>query len=215
MARALDGARFKNCDALDCAAHLTGASSVAIQPNSENPAAKPNEPAPTNLLEKALPAPGGVATIGRLTHQDIPAICALFKKVWDGYRGELPPELLKTLVPTPLEFTSGMETVTYFAARKDNRFVGVVGVEVENGSGHIVTLLVDPEQRRQGIARQLAQAALEWARHANVNAVWVDPLAKFTAAQSLFRALGFTETGLLHRRMWNEDVRFFERVLER
>jgi GNAT superfamily N-acetyltransferase len=187
---------------------------VAIQPPSDNPASKPNEsPAPAPP-PRALPPPSGSGVvIGRLTHQDIPAICALFKKVWDAHRQEIPPELLKTLVPTPLEFSSGMETVTYFAARKDNRFVGVVGVEVENASGHIVTLLVDPEQRRQGIARQLAQAALEWARHANVNSVWVDPLAKFTAAQGLFRALGFTETGLLHRRMWNEDVRFFERVL--
>jgi GNAT superfamily N-acetyltransferase len=151
--------------------------------------------------------------VERITHQDVPAVCALLKKIWESEPTGLPVPLLKTWQPTPLEFTSWMEGVTYFAGRREGRVVGVVGCELKNGSCHLVHLAVDPESRRQGVATALLAAALDWAKRSNAPEVWADALARFTAAAALFKHLGFAECGHLHKHQWNEDVRLFEWLL--
>ena len=151
--------------------------------------------------------------VERLTHQDVNEICALYKRVWDGFRNELPNELIKAWQPSPLEFTSWMEGVTYFAARRDGKMIGAIGCEVADGSCRLVHLAVDPDARRQGVARALTSAAVEWARKSGTGSVWADALARFTAAAEMFRNLGFTECGSFHRHYWNEDVRLFEMLL--
>ncbi|MCI4327764.1 MAG: GNAT family N-acetyltransferase [Thermoplasmata archaeon] len=152
-------------------------------------------------------------TVERLTHLDVPEICALYKRVWETFRPELPPEMVKAWAPTPLEFTSWMEGVTYFAARRDGRMIGAVGCEFNDGSCRIVHLVVDPDARRLGIGSSLTSAAVDWAKHNNSSAIWVDALARFTAAAEMFRQLGFAEAGVLHKHRWKEDVRLFEKLL--
>jgi GNAT superfamily N-acetyltransferase len=151
--------------------------------------------------------------VERLAHPDIPDICGLYKRVWDAFQPPLPPELLKAWEPTPLEFTSWMEGVTYFAARRDGKMVGAIGCQITDGSCRLVHLGVDPETRRQGVGRALADAAIQWARHNQSRAVWVDALERFGAAHEMFRRLGFAEAGVLHRHRWNEDIRLFEKLL--
>ena len=151
--------------------------------------------------------------VERLTHQDVNEICALYRRVWEGFRNDLPADLIKAWEPTPLEFTSWMEGVTYFAARRDGKMVGAIGCKLVDGSCRLLHLAVDPETRRQGIATALTSAAEEWARHNNSHSVWVDALAKFTAAAEMFRRLGFNECGMLHRHYWAEDVRLLEKIL--
>jgi GNAT superfamily N-acetyltransferase len=154
-----------------------------------------------------------VLVVERINHQDVPAVCSLYKKVWDGEPTGLSAELVKSWQPTPLEFTSWMEGVTYFAARREGRVVGVVGCELSHGSCRLVHLAVDPDARRTGVASALLGAAVDWAKHSNVPEVWVEMLARFSAAAALFAHLGFTECGLLHQHQWHEDVRLFERLL--
>ncbi|HTW76519.1 MAG TPA: GNAT family N-acetyltransferase [Thermoplasmata archaeon] len=161
-------------------------------------------------------APDTKATISveRITHSDVPEICGLYKRVWDSppVTG-LPSDLLKSWQPSPLEFTSWMEGVTYFAARRDGRLIGVIGCEVARGSCRLVNLAVDPEARRSGVGTALVGAAVDWSRHANVPEIWGSALTRFTAVAALFTHLGFAESGLLHRHEWGEDVVFFERIL--
>ena len=153
-------------------------------------------------------------SVERITHQDVPEICALYRRVWEPtHSPALPAELVKSWQPTPLEFTSRMEGVTYFAARREGKLLGIVGCEVAHGNCHLVHLAVDPEARRKGVASALVAAALEWARHANAAEMWVDALEQFPAAVALFKRLGFSECGVLHKHEWNEDVRLFERIL--
>lgn len=151
-------------------------------------------------------------SVERLTHQDVNDICALYKRVWDSSPG-LPPDLVKAWEPTPLEFTSWMEGVTYFAARRDGKMIGAVGCEIAEGSCRMVHLAVDPDSRRQGVATSLTNAAVEWARHHNTHSIWADALDRFSEALEMFRHLEFNECGVLHRHYWGEDVRLFEKLL--
>ncbi len=165
-----------------------------------------DKPAPT-------PEKGASAlTVERITHQDVPAVCTLLKRVWESDAAGLPTELVKAWLPSPLEFTSRMEGVTYFAARRDGRLVGLVGGEIVHGACRLRELAVEPDGRRQGTATALVNAALEWARRSNAPSVWIESLARFAGASSLFKRLGFAQTGTLHRHEWNEDVQFFEKV---
>ncbi len=169
--------------------------------------------------ERSPPPSGKTAGAGkpivveRLTHEDVNDICALYKRVWDGYRNELPNELVKAWQPSPLEFTSWMEGVTYFAARRDGRMIGAIGCEIADGSCRLVHLAVDPDARRQGVATALTSATVEWARRNSAGSIWADALSRFTAAGEVFLKLGFAECGLFHRHYWNEDVRLFEKLL--
>ena len=151
--------------------------------------------------------------VERITHADVPAICALLKKVGDAQPAGLPPELVKAWQPAPLEFTSQMEGVTYFAARREGRVIGTVGCELRHGTCHLMALAVDPEARRQGVATVLLAAAIEWARRSNAPTVWTEPLARFTAVAALLKRHGFVPAGTLHKHEWGEDIALFERIL--
>ena len=156
--------------------------------------------------------PPAEVTVERVTHQDIPAICSLYKKVWESEAG-LPADLLKAWQPSPLEFTSWMEGVTYFAARRAGHLVGIVGCELRRGACRLVQLAVEPEARRQAVGTALVSAAVDWARRSTAATVWANPLARFQACGHLLLRLGFVESGILHRHESGEDVRLFERVL--
>jgi ribosomal protein S18 acetylase RimI-like enzyme len=162
-------------------------------------------PASKNGAPKAI-------TVERMTHEGIPDICALYKRVWDHFP-DLPVALVKAWEPTPLEFSSWMEGVTYFAARVDGKMVGAIGSRIHDGNCEIVHLAVDPEGRRQSVGSALTFQAIEWARKNHCNSVWAESLARFTVAAEMFKKLGFHECGVLHRHHFDEDVRLFEKLL--
>ena len=90
-------------------------------------------------------AKSSTLTVERLTHAEIPEICSLFKRVWDAFEPGLSADLAKSWKPTPLEFTSWMERVTYFAAMRDGRIIGTVGCETSDGNCRLIHLVVDRE----------------------------------------------------------------------
>lgn len=163
--------------------------------------------------DAARPTEAKPIVVERLTHQDVPEIVALYRRVWEPLKNELPAELVRAWQPSALEFTSGMEGVTYFAARRDGRLIGAIGCALSEGSCRLVHLAVEPEGRRQGVGAALTRAAIEWARHNQSASVWADALDRFGAAAGLFKSLGFAECGMFHRHYFKEDVRLFELIL--
>lgn len=156
---------------------------------------------------------GAAVVVTQATHNDIPEICALYKRVWDEYRGKITEELLKAWQPSPLEFTSWMEGVTYFTARRDRKLIGVLGGSMSDGSVRLLHLAVDPEARRLGVGLSLATASVDWAKRSSASSIWIEALTRFEPAINLFLKLGFHESGVLHKHFWKEDVRILEKVL--
>jgi ribosomal protein S18 acetylase RimI-like enzyme len=87
----------------------------------------------------------------------------------------------------------------FFVAEQAGRVVGFVLGQVQDEYemyrtrryGMIHELWVEPEWRRQGVARQLMQAALDLFRQAGVHQARLDSATANSAAQRLFAACGF------------------------
>jgi ribosomal-protein-alanine N-acetyltransferase len=61
--------------------------------------------------------------------------------------------------------------------------------------GHIVTIDVDPEQRRRGVGRLLMESVLDSCREAEVALVRLEVAVDNDAAIAFYTLLGFAETG--------------------
>lgn len=90
--------------------------------------------------------------------------------------------------------------------------VGYVAVVSLHGwSDHVgeIRLVVDPERRRQGIGRELAQRALVDAVECGLEKVSVEVVADQDAAVEMFRSLGFQPEAMLrdHVRDKGGDLR--------
>lgn len=78
----------------------------------------------------------------------------------------------------------------------DDQLLGAVGVERLHGGmlqhrGRIWGLMVCPNSRRQGIARQLCEAAVQEAKQLEVEKLGLEVTGDAIAAMQLYRSLGF------------------------
>lgn len=68
--------------------------------------------------------------------------------------------------------------------------VSIAGLEAE-----LLTLAVDPEQRRQGIARDLMNQMEQFCTAQNVEEIFLEVVDNNHAARALYNAFGFTVKG--------------------
>lgn len=83
--------------------------------------------------------------------------------------------------------------------RAGDRIVGLVGLWCTMGEGHIVTIAVRPEYRRQGIGELLLVAALEAAIEAGQDEVTLEYRISNQAARALYEKYGFAKVGVRAR----------------
>ena len=81
------------------------------------------------------------------------------------------------------------------AALSGGEIRGFILARAIAGEAEILTLAVDPPQRRQGIARALLEAAIAAAENAGAEAVFLEVAADNPAAIALYGAVGFTQAG--------------------
>ncbi|MGI9600255.1 MAG: ribosomal protein S18-alanine N-acetyltransferase [Acidimicrobiales bacterium] len=84
----------------------------------------------------------------------------------------------------------------YVAASVANGHVGHAGLLVQAGDGHVVTVAVDPERRRLGIATQLMLVLARRAVALGLDALTLEVRAGNQPAQSLYRQFGFGPAGV-------------------
>jgi [ribosomal protein S18]-alanine N-acetyltransferase len=104
------------------------------------------------------------------------------------------------------------------AERPGTRLAGFVIVEREsrNGrsAGHIVTLDVDPAERRRGLGTLLMHAAEEQMKQEGVEVMSLEVAENNTAARQFYRGLGFVTRGRIAKYYGGRvDAEVMEKVL--
>jgi GNAT superfamily N-acetyltransferase len=93
--------------------------------------------------------------------------------------------------------SDGSERATFFAVANED-IVGLVGgyrTAPASETVELVSMWTNPTVRRAGVGRLLVNAVLEWARACGAREVQLWVTRGNTAAEILYRAMGFTETG--------------------
>lgn len=93
--------------------------------------------------------------------------------------------------------SDGSERATFLAVADDG-IVGLVGgyrPEAASAVVELVSMWTHPTVRRTGVGRLLVNAVLDWARACGAREVQLWVTRGNTAAEFLYRAMGFTETG--------------------
>jgi len=81
----------------------------------------------------------------------------------------------------------------FYTAKEDGEIVGFIGVQLIQDEAHILHMAVDPEFRRQGIAKKMMEFALGF----HVKKWYLEVRASNIAAQKLYESFGF---GIISRR---------------
>jgi putative acetyltransferase len=103
-----------------------------------------------------------------------------------------------TEVPDLFDFSAHYEGDRggFWVARAEERVVASVGVErVDDNTGELHRLYVDPEWRRRGLGDALVLNALEWCRTRGIRrmVLWSD--TRFENSHRLYTRLGFQRLG--------------------
>ncbi|MCI0497052.1 MAG: GNAT family N-acetyltransferase [Thermoplasmata archaeon] len=144
---------------------------------------------------------------------DAAGLAALYRRVWDGYRGALPDALLDHRSPDAREIASLMADMTYFVVRDGDGIIGVARCHVECEACYLERMVVDAPFRRMGVGTALVERVV---RHANENSchkVFLNTSPKLTDSMAFYERMGFARCGLFHRHFWGEDVIFYELLL--
>lgn len=93
----------------------------------------------------------------------------------------------------------------YLAAADSGRLTGYGGLQIIFDEGHVTTLAVHPESRRQGIAAALLNRLVDYARAAGLALVTLEVRESNAAAIALYRSKGFLEEGRRRRYYQHPD----------
>jgi ribosomal-protein-alanine N-acetyltransferase len=113
------------------------------------------------------------------------------------------------------EELAGRDRTYLVAEDRDGRVVGYAGMLVTAGDAHVMTLAVDPPERRRGIGTRLVAALADAAISAGAARLTLEVRSGNGAAIRLYRRFGFEPAGIRPRYyrdddavvMWAPDIR--------
>src|SRR5271156_537147 len=73
--------------------------------------------------------------------------------------------------------------------------LGFIALRVVAAEGELLNLAVAPERRQRGVGRELLDAALECAREAGAQKIFLEVRASNVGARALYASLGFAGEG--------------------
>lgn len=92
-------------------------------------------------------------------------------------------------------FEPGAPERLLLLSESDGQLQGFLVARFTPGDCELENIVVAPENRRHGIARQLLESLIVKARERGVQKILLDVRESNTVARSLYRKLGFQETG--------------------
>jgi ribosomal protein S18 acetylase RimI-like enzyme len=144
---------------------------------------------------------------------DAAEIAALYKTVWDEYRGKFPQELIGARQPSAEQMQEWMRRDAYFVAKIGSRIVGVAGCSLKHGTCLLMHMVVDRRYRKRGIGSALTEKAISHARENRATKVWLDTTPRLGDATALYEKHGFVKCAHLRKHYWGEDICFYELLL--
>jgi ribosomal-protein-alanine N-acetyltransferase len=94
-----------------------------------------------------------------------------------------------------IEVELGRAFARFWVARRDQRIVGFLLAWDVADEVHLLDLVVEPEERRQGVARRLMQTLLEHSRSCRARTLLLEVRKSNEAARRLYEATGFSVSG--------------------
>jgi putative acetyltransferase len=144
---------------------------------------------------------------------DAPEIAALYKKVWDEYKGRFPQELVRARQPSVEQMKEWMRQDAYFVVKIGSQIVGVMGCSLKHGTCLLMHMVVDRRFRKRGIGSAFTKKAINYARENGATKVWLDTTPRLNEAMALYQRHGFVRCGHLRKHYWGEDIYLYELVL--
>jgi ribosomal protein S18 acetylase RimI-like enzyme len=121
-------------------------------------------------------------------------LLAVMRRAFGEYRGVLQPES-SVFIETVDQIAAKLAGGGGFLALAGDRPVGCIIAEVKDGHGYLGRLAVDPDLRRQGLARRLMLAGEGFSRDRGMTRTEVQVRIALTGNIALFQSLGYRETG--------------------
>jgi len=139
---------------------------------------------------------------------------------------------IEAVIDSPQSFTSTVDEThaepdtawqskiknMFFAVTDDGQLAGMAGCVCDEKEklahiGHVVSVYVHPEYRRQGIGRQLLMAIIEYSQgNPSIKKLELGVITTETAAYALYTSVGFKKVGELSMASWANN-RFYDEYL--
>jgi ribosomal protein S18 acetylase RimI-like enzyme len=135
------------------------------------------------------------ARVARLTESDWRIFASIRLRALADSLGETDPQFQQEAAFTAARWRRRLRDHAQFAALVGESPVGLIGAQVENADTvYLYSLWLDPATRRQGLARSLVTAAVDWARERGARTVTLRVAEDNTVARGVYESVGFTRT---------------------
>jgi GNAT superfamily N-acetyltransferase len=137
------------------------------------------------------------ASLHPLTSQEIDAVCALARTVWQA---TYPALISQTQIDAMLADRYAADRILsqlddpdhgWWVARQDHALVGFAHAVLDSSTCKLDKLYVDPQRQRHGVGAALLQAVRDWARQRQARRLWLQVNRGNTQAIAAYRKYGF------------------------
>ncbi len=132
------------------------------------------------------------ARVVRLTETDWRLFATVRLRALTDSLGEDDPQYRQESTFTAAQWRRRLREHAQFAAMLDDKPVGLIGAQQENAETvYLYSLWLDPAARGHGLARQLVEAAVRWARDRQAQVVTLRVAVDNAVARGVYENLGF------------------------
>ncbi len=135
------------------------------------------------------------ASIREMSRHDIPAVATLEHAIYDS------PWSVRVFYDE-----LALKNRHYLVAEEGDVIVGYAGMLIVENDGHITTLAIDPETRRQRLGTRLMLALIAAALDLGVRHLTLEVRRSNLGAQALYERFGFAPVGLRKNYYPDEDA---------